>query len=818
MKKNIILFLIIGFLSLSCQMNIDSPINIVGTDLPTDEYEITVYVPQSESTGSRSISVSYLNITAKRSGFMDVETTLSWNGSAYTGSLNISAGEWIVSAEALNSSQTLVYSGQAVFNTSSGSNLMIRLGHECGSLNITTDTFSAGSMDSFQVTASRSGFDSVIESVQIGPEQTTASLYLLNLTSGEWNVQLSLLNGGYTYYSYAYNVSVTTNELTERTLPLTPFQSKVLPVQFTPSDGVYPDGGSVNVTLSCATPNAQIKYILNGDAPTQYTGQTYNNSIYINTPTTIRAIAFDYSGMAASEVTEILFQPILPEVIFDIPGGDYTSAQTVSLSCSATSSGASIYYVMGGESFENSSGTLYSGPIPVNVSTSIRAVARKTWYHDSPVVGNTYTLQMPEVTISPDGGTFSETQTVSLSSTNVGEGIYYTTDGSYPTSVNGTYYSGSFILNQDTTIRAAAVKAGWASTPAEAVFNIFITPTLTSPTGGVSINDTTPLLDWGDVGAAISYKVRYALSTDNLSLASEHTVTDSEYQIQDALSVNSEYSWQVQALKTGRESEWSDVGTFIVEIDGGITVVPHNDVIDISLNLEDGLLEIVTGEIRIVSATTDPVADSFQWYLNGEFISEQNSSTFVIDDNLSEGVNHTLTVIAIHGNTMASKSIVFEIDFILALGVFYQGGLIFYLDGAGGGLVAAETDQSIGIQWRENTDPSLGGATSFNIGTGKTNTDLIVDTFGSGSYAAKICDDLNLESYDDWFLPSKNELYLMYQNLHLEGLGGFSNLDVYWSSSEYDNTYQARTIYFSGGYSGFDEMYESHYVRAVRSF
>ncbi|MBI9103945.1 MAG: chitobiase/beta-hexosaminidase C-terminal domain-containing protein [Spirochaetales bacterium] len=814
MKKNIILFLIIGFLSLSCQMNIDSPINIVGADLPTDEYEITVYVPQSESTGSRSIAVSYVNVTAKRSGFVDVEATLSGNDSAYTGSLNISAGEWIISAEALNSSQTLVYSGQAVFNTSSGSNLMIRLGHECGSLKITTDTFAAGSMDTFIVTASRSGFDSVIENIQIEPEQTTASLYLLNLTSGNWNVQLSLLNGGYTYYSNDYNVTVITNQLTERTLPLTPFQSKVLPVQFSPANGIYDDGGSVDVTLSSATSGAQIKYILNGADPTPYSGQTYNSSIHVSSPTTIRAIAFDFSGMPASEVTEIVFMPILPEVDFDISGGDYTSAQSVSLSCSAD---ASIYYVMGNESFESSSGTPYTDPIPVNVSTSIRAVARKAGYHDSPVVENTYTLWMPEVTISPDGGTYSTVQSVSLSCSNVGDGIYYTTDGSYPTSVNGIDYSGSFSLNQDSTVRAAAVKSGWASTPAEAVFNIFITPVLTSPTGGLSINDTTPLLDWGDVGFATTYKVRYAPSTDNLFLVAEHTVTASEYQIPGALSVNTEYSWQVQALKTGVESEWSAVGTFIVEIDGGITVVPHNDVIDITFNVSDGPIEIVTGSTRNITATTDPQADSFQWYLDGVLIVGENGSSVEIGDGLIEGTEYTLTCIAIQGMTMASETLDFTVDFIvLDYGTFYEGGLVFYLDGSGGGLVAAESDQSSGVQWYNGVFIET-DATGTAVGTGQTNTTAIIAAQGVGTYAASICADLELGGYDDWFLPSIDELELMYDNLYLQSVGGFATT-YYWSSSHY-SLFLSWLLYFADGsqFNGFNNASEFA-IRAIRVF
>lgn len=55
----------------------------------------------------------------------------------------------------------------------------------------------------------------------------------------------------------------------------------------------------------------------------------------------------------------------------------------------------------------------------------------------------------------------------------------------------------------------------------------------------------------------------------------------------------------------------------------------------------------------------------------------------------------------------------------------------------------------------------------------------------TAEYAAKLCSDLVYNGFDDWFLPSQDELELMCVNLHMAGLGGFSKLDTYWSSSEY---------------------------------
>jgi uncharacterized repeat protein (TIGR02543 family) len=62
------------------------------------------------------------------------------------------------------------------------------------------------------------------------------------------------------------------------------------------------------------------------------------------------------------------------------------------------------------------------------------------------------------------------------------------------------------------------------------------------------------------------------------------------------------------------------------------------------------------------------------------------------------------------------------------------------------------------------------------------------DARNDGTVAAKICSEYSVEhggaTYDDWFLPSKDELNLIYQNLYLQNQGGFSD-ENYWSSSEY---------------------------------
>jgi uncharacterized caspase-like protein len=119
------------------------------------------------------------------------------------------------------------------------------------------------------------------------------------------------------------------------------------------------------------------------------------------------------------------------------------------------------------------------------------------------------------------------------------------------------------------------------------------------------------------------------------------------------------------------------------------------------------------------------------------------------------------------------------------------------------------------------------GGTGTAIGTGANNTENIVSKFGNAEphrkktdYAAKVCADLEVTKdgavYDDWFLPSKDELDLMYRNLKKNNLGGFSG-DYYWSSSE-NVANNAWGQYFNFGGQYYYSRDLDYGVRPVRAF
>ena len=147
-----------------------------------------------------------------------------------------------------------------------------------------------------------------------------------------------------------------------------------------------------------------------------------------------------------------------------------------------------------------------------------------------------------------------------------------------------------------------------------------------------------------------------------------------------------------------------------------------------------------------------------------------------------------------------------------------------------------ETDDGPKLYMNGTTKYSETDCTGTAIGTGKANTEKLVNAMGSqayisstgpdkAAYAAKACADYVIGDFDDWFLPSKDELNLVYTNLRATSPSGFPTT-FYWSSSEDPNTpYQAlkqyfgeTTQYITSGSQGGETRIHEYGVRPIRSF
>jgi len=147
------------------------------------------------------------------------------------------------------------------------------------------------------------------------------------------------------------------------------------------------------------------------------------------------------------------------------------------------------------------------------------------------------------------------------------------------------------------------------------------------------------------------------------------------------------------------------------------------------------------------------------------------------------------------------------------------GGVIFYDKGNSSGgwryMEAATEDQSSGAEWG-CYKKAIPGKQGTAIGTGKSNTREIVSSCAENNNAAKIATQYQGGGKSDWYLPSKDELNALYENLHKARLGGFASYG-YWSSSEESAEIAWYHGFLTGSQKKFNK-YNSSRVRAIRSF
>lgn len=157
---------------------------------------------------------------------------------------------------------------------------------------------------------------------------------------------------------------------------------------------------------------------------------------------------------------------------------------------------------------------------------------------------------------------------------------------------------------------------------------------------------------------------------------------------------------------------------------------------------------------------------------------------------------------------------------VLQIGQKYQGGIVAYVDGTGlHGLIVADQDIQGTSSW--GCQGILIG-TSTAYGQGMSNTQKIVNACSDINTAARKCSDLIQGGYDDWFLPTLDELQWIYDNVHKKGLGNFT-LDVPYASSteapvNWNSAVNIVRLHFAPGYTAYTPKGGTYSVRPCRYF
>ncbi len=263
---------------------------------------------------------------------------------------------------------------------------------------------------------------------------------------------------------------------------------------------------------------------------------------------------------------------------------------------------------------------------------------------------------------------------------------------------------------------------------------------------------------------------------------------------------------------------------------GDSTVLVRSEIPDVS-----GFLSSETDPVYTSSQAANIIATDITnlGNLSGTNTGDQDLSTLVLKSNVLE-LDNTTAFTPDTDYEPATKKYVDDNapTTYYSVGDFAQGGIVFWVDETGqNGLVCAKEDQNTGVRWYAGT---YGNTQAKGDGpfSGEANTAIIIAAqvaIGDDNvtYAARICKEFQIteggKTYGDWYLPSKGELDLMYQNnatinatATANGGSAFAAAD-YWSSTESNNSYAWLQFFATGGqYSSF--KYVALRVRAVRAF
>jgi len=292
---------------------------------------------------------------------------------------------------------------------------------------------------------------------------------------------------------------------------------------FSPTPTTYHSPILVSISDSLST--ATIYYTLDGSLPT-ISSLIYSSPIQIAATTTIKAMAAS-QGIPNSAVASATYSIVLPQaplLAFSPTPSTFNSPQSVKLSNSLN---LPMYYTTDG-SIPTITSTPYSGPIAVSMNTTINAITAAYGYVTSPVASGTYLIQAPTPTMSPLSGTYYTAQTVTISDTVGGATIYYTTNGSIPTTSSTPCANPcKLMVATTTTVKAIASGGGYVSSSvAVATYTIAANTPNFSPGSGtystaqsVTISDTT-------AGVTIYYTTNGSIpTTASTSCANPCTIT-----------------------------------------------------------------------------------------------------------------------------------------------------------------------------------------------------------------------------------------------------------------------------------------------------
>lgn len=348
--------------------------------------------------------------------------------------------------------------------------------------------------------------------------------------------------------------------------------------------GVYTTAQTVALSVNEA---ATTYYTTDGTVPT-VASSVYSAPLAVTATTTLKFFSKDTAGN--SEIPKMVIYKIdstAPVTTASLAGGTYASAQNVTLSVSEA---ATTYFTTNG-SVPTTASLVYSRSIVIGTTTTLKFFSKDTGGNTEPVQEVLYTIDTaaPVVTVLPAGGSYTSAQSVTLTA-NESAAIYYTLDGTIPTTAS-TQYSAPIAVNSTTTViyfaRDAAGNSGLVQT-----VDYFIDVTAPSLVSAVPVN--------GAVNVSISTPITLTFSEPVVGMPDLTTVLKNN-------------STGLYVAGTGTESPDKRIYTFFpnTQLEPGIAYsIQLSTVTDLAGNVLPATTLTFTTKAATATDTTPPLSSA----------------------------------------------------------------------------------------------------------------------------------------------------------------------------------------------------------------
>ena len=253
------------------------------------------------------------------------------------------------------------------------------------------------------------------------------------------------------------------------------------------------NGYSGTVAITCSGPTNQAGITCSPTTAAPAVGSGISDAITFKVASTVAAGTYPAvvtaTGGGHIHTAQILvaYMPPAATPTFSPAAGTYTTPQTVTMSDATP--GATLYYTIDGTT-PTASSAPYTAAISIKTTETLKALAMAQAYAPSSVASATYTIAPPggntfvpaaAPTFSPAAGAYSSEQMVTIRDATTGVTIYFTTDGSAPTT-SSPKYTGAIRVSANETLKAVAVAKGSSlSSVTSASYTIQLTSILHGP-------------------------------------------------------------------------------------------------------------------------------------------------------------------------------------------------------------------------------------------------------------------------------------------------------------------------------------------------